>query len=98
MNASYDTVKGETDAETIPQPSYAQGFRDPAARLEPNGRSVLVPGFLKGAEALVKRFGALELEQVVAPSVRCAEEGFKYTEGLVGMTEFSKNEIGRAHV
>ena len=93
MNASYDTVKGETDAETIPQPSYAQGFRDPAARLEPNGRSVLVPGFLKGAEALVKRFGALELEQVVAPSVRCAEEGFKYTEGLVDMTEFRKNEL-----
>ncbi len=93
MNASYDTVAGETDASTIPAPDFSKGLRN--VKLEPNGRNVLVPGFLKGAEALVQRFGKLELSQVVAPSVKCASEGFTVQDGLVEQLDFRKAELSR---
>jgi gamma-glutamyltranspeptidase/glutathione hydrolase len=93
MNASYDTVEGETDAASIPAPDFSQGLKGVA--LEPNGRNVLVPGFLKGAEALVQRFGKLKLSDVVAPSVKCATEGFTVQQGLVDQLAFRKDVLSR---
>ena len=93
MNASYDTVEDETDAASIKAPDFSKGLG--AMKLEPDGRTVLVPGFLKGAEALVERFGKLELEQVSAPSIRCAEEGFEFTPGGVAQIEFRKDVLSR---
>ncbi len=93
MNASYDTVEEETDAASIPKPDFSKGLS--GVQLEPTGRSVLVPGFLKGAEALVERFGNLPLETVVAPSVRCAEDGFALPAGMVQQLEFRRDVLSR---
>ncbi len=93
MNASYDTVENEKDAASIPVPDFSKGMK--GVKLEPDGRTVLVPGFLKGAEALVQRFGKLPLSQVVAPSVKCASEGYTWSEGAVQQAEFRKEELSR---
>ncbi|HKX55626.1 MAG TPA: gamma-glutamyltransferase, partial [Xanthomonadales bacterium] len=93
MNASYDTAEGEKDAASIPAPDFSKGLK--AVKLEPNGRNVLVPGFLKGADELVKRFGKLPLSTVVAPSVKCASEGFTWQEGSVEQLDFRKEELSR---
>jgi gamma-glutamyltranspeptidase/glutathione hydrolase len=49
------------------------------------GLAVGVPGEPAGIEALVKRFGNLSLQQVVAPALRLAEEGFAVSDALGAM-------------
>jgi gamma-glutamyltranspeptidase / glutathione hydrolase len=93
MNASYDTVEGETDAASIPAPDFSKGLA--GVVLEPTGRNVVVPGFLKGADALVKRFGKLPLKEVVTPSIRCAEDGLIWNPGLADQAEFRHKELSR---
>lgn len=93
MNASFDTVEGETDAASIPQPDFTKGLD--AEPIAPDGRTVLVPGFLKGAEALVERFGKLPLADVVAPSIRCAKDGFSFTKGATSQVAFRKEQLTR---
>jgi gamma-glutamyltranspeptidase / glutathione hydrolase len=93
MNASYNTVADETDPGTIAAPDWSKGLL--GAELKPDGRSVLVPGFLKGAQALVKRFGKRSLADVVAPSVKCAEEGINWNAGLAYQFGFRKAVLSR---
>ncbi|NIB38676.1 hypothetical protein HBA55_03710 [Pseudomaricurvus alkylphenolicus] len=93
MNASYDTVKGERNPVTIPQPDFSKGLD--GVVMEPDGRTVLVPGFMKGAEALVERFGNKSLQEVTAPSVRCAEEGFAWKPGSVQQFQFRRDVLTR---
>jgi len=94
MNASFDTVEDETNAATIQAPDFSKGLKGVAA-IPADGRNVLVPGFLKGAEELVKRFGKLDLKQVTAPSIECATEGFPVTEGGVQQLAFRKDVLSR---
>lgn len=94
MNASFDTVEGETDAATIQAPDFSKGLEG-GETIPADGRNVLVPGFLKGADALVKRFGKLDLQQVTAPSIECATEGFPMTEGGVQQIAFRKEVLSR---
>jgi gamma-glutamyltranspeptidase / glutathione hydrolase len=42
--------------------------------------SVTVPGVVDGWDKLLKRFGRKRLPEVLAPAIRCAEEGFPVTE------------------
>jgi gamma-glutamyltranspeptidase/glutathione hydrolase len=42
--------------------------------------AVGVPGTVKGFELVIKRYGNLEWEDVVAPAIELAEKGFKLTE------------------
>jgi len=42
--------------------------------------SVTVPGCVDGWDELLRRFGRKKLADVLAPSIRCAEEGFPITE------------------
>ena len=93
MNASFDTVEDETDAASIPQPDFSKGLD--AEPIAPDGRTVLVPGFMKGAEALVERFGRLPLADVVAPSIRCAEDGFPFTKGATSQVAYRTEQLSR---
>ncbi|TQV73501.1 hypothetical protein FKG94_17535 [Exilibacterium tricleocarpae] len=93
MNASYNTVAGETDPASIPPVEFSR--RHSKAAIAPNGRSVLVPGFMKGADELVKRFGRLSLAEVVAPSVQCAEQGFTWHEVPDQIFAFRKDLLAR---
>ena len=64
LNASYASVRGESDPMSIP--SYGN----------PSGRAVLVPGFIAGVAAAHERFGQLAFADLFESSIYLAEEGF----------------------
>jgi gamma-glutamyltranspeptidase/glutathione hydrolase len=48
------------------------------------GQSVALPGLLKTMDEVLKKYGTMSLEQVMAPAIKCAREGFgtSYTGAL----------------
>lgn len=64
LNACFKTPLEEHDALTIPDHAI------------PNGRGVMVPGFMAGVQAAHDRFGTLPLQDVFQPAIDLAENGF----------------------
>lgn len=93
LNAAYNTVAAETDPLTIPGIDLAGGFGGFEA--EPNGRTVLVPGFMKGVEAANERFGKLPFADLFTSAIACAEDGFEYQEGNAGQYAFREQVLSR---
>lgn len=93
MNAAYNTVAAETDPLTIPGIDLTAGFGGFEA--EPNGRTVLVPGFMKGVEAANERFGKLPFSDLFTSAIACAEDGFEYQEGNAGQYAFREQVLSR---
>lgn len=93
MNAAYNTVAAETDPLTIPGIDLTAGFGGFEA--EPNGRTVLVPGFMKGVEAANERFGKLPFSDLFTSAIACAEDGFEYQEGNAGQYVFREQVLSR---
>ncbi|MYB07829.1 MAG: hypothetical protein F4Y24_15915 [Gemmatimonadetes bacterium] len=93
MNAAYNTVAAETDPLTIPGIDLSAGFGGFEA--EPNGRTVLVPGFMKGVEAANERFGKLPFRDLFAPAIVCAEDGFEYQEGNAAQYAYREQVLSR---
>jgi gamma-glutamyltranspeptidase/glutathione hydrolase len=88
LDGGYNSVRGEKDPLTIPGPvgEVVAASEAGAAALQARGRTVLVPGFFAGVSAAQKRFGKLPFGDIVAPSIRCAEQGFAltpYQDGLI---------------
>lgn len=80
LDAGFNTVRGEKDPLTIPAPAgdlVALSGGGPASK--PSGRTALVPGFFAGVEAAHERFGKRPFSDIVAPAIRCAEQGFALT-------------------
>ena len=81
LDGGFNTVRGEKSPLTIPAPAgdlVALSRTGPAS--QPSGRTALVPGFFAGVEAAHKRFGKRPFAEVVAPAIRCAEQGFALTQ------------------
>lgn len=77
MDATWNTVLGETNPMTIPgNPAGADLFR----QREVSGRSAMIGGFMKGVDAAHKRYGKLPFEQLFQPSIYLAENGFELNE------------------
>jgi len=98
LDAGYNTVLGEKEPLTIPGPSLEKRIeRDPddAFNYTPSGRTALVPGFLAGVEAGHARFGKLPFAEIVEPAIRCAEDGFKYTEAMAGSVRAREDVLDR---
>jgi gamma-glutamyltranspeptidase/glutathione hydrolase len=57
--------------------------------------SVTVPGAVDGWDKLVRRFGRKKLGDLLAPAIRCAEEGFPVTEIFSGYWEASERKLRR---
>lgn len=93
MNAAYNTVAAETDPLTIPGIDLTAGFGGFEA--EPNGRTVLVPGFMKGVEAASERFGKLPFQDLFTPAIACAEDGFEYQEGNAAQYAYREQVLSR---
>ena len=78
MNACYDAPLNEDDPLSIPR----QGT--------PSGRTVLVPGFMAGVQKMHDELGSLPFEDLFAPAIKLAREGFVLDGGmgyLIGMRE-----------
>jgi gamma-glutamyltranspeptidase / glutathione hydrolase len=96
LNAAFNTVQGETDALSIPgvnTASLGKGFS--AWECTPSGRTALVPGFMAGIEATHARFGKLSLEQVFAPAIRIATDGFEWPQGNAQQYAFREKILNR---
>lgn len=73
MNACYDAPREEDDPQSIP--------RQPT----PSGRTVLVPGFMAGIEAMHEKLGKRPFAELFAPAIRLARDGFVLDRGLGGL-------------
>lgn len=70
LNAAYNTPRNETEPMTIP------------GNGKPSGRTALVPGFMAGVDAALKRFGKLPRKDVFEPAIVLADKGFKVSDIL----------------
>ena len=83
IDAGYVTVLGEDDPMSIPP--YGT----------PSGRAVLVPGFMRGIEALHERFGRLPFAELFEPAIYIAEEGFEVGPNWAGMMQQREHVLSR---
>lgn len=96
LNAGYNTVAAETDPLTLPGIDPAKLATDlRGGNYEPSGRTALVPGFMAGVQATHDRFGKLPRGKVFEPAIRCAEQGFEWSNGLTHQYAFRKDVLGR---
>jgi gamma-glutamyltranspeptidase / glutathione hydrolase len=77
LNASFNTVQNETEPSSIPPVNYSLPYNDRPT----DGRTVLVPGFMKGVGAAHARFGKLPFEKIFSHAISVAENGVPWTSG-----------------
>ncbi len=82
LNGEFTTVLGEDDPLSIPFDA-------------PSGRTAMVPGFMAGVERAHDRFGRLPWEELFAPAIYFAEEGFVLDVGLASTLEFRRGVLSR---
>lgn len=80
LNAAWNTLLEEDDPMSIPKTS-GLNF---SSKMNPSGRTALVPGYMAGVEAAHKRFGKLPFSALFTPAIYYAEKGFKVHPSLVG--------------
>lgn len=98
LNAAYNTVREEADPQSIPGIQLSQIRADGISAFcydSPSGRTALTPGFMAGIAATHERFGKLPIAAVFAPAIRCAEEGFSWTEGQARQYAFRERVLAR---
>ncbi len=86
LDASFNTVRGETDPMTIPPVDSV------------SGRTVLVPGLMAGFEAAHRRFGALAFATLLGPAIHFADVGFPVDQRLARRIETRRDRLGRLAV
>jgi gamma-glutamyltranspeptidase/glutathione hydrolase len=97
LNGGFNTVLGETDPLTIPGINTATLAASKLESFEsaPSGRTALVPGFFAGVEAAQRRFGKRRFSDVIAPAIRCAEQGFVLSPELAGVMKMREAVLRR---
>ncbi len=76
MNAGFNTVQNETEPLTIPTaPHNLQNTTQNTTY----GRTILVPGFMKGLEEAHKKFGKIPFDKLFENAIEIAEEGTEWT-------------------
>jgi len=94
LNAGYNTVLGEKEPMTIPaqaNPSSPQA----GAKINPSGRTALVPGFMAGIQAAHEKFGKLAFKDLFAPAIYYAENGFALTPYHAGQVTLRQDVLSR---
>lgn len=94
LNAGFNTVRGENEPMTIP--AQANPMSPQAdAKLNPSGRTALVPGFMAGIQAAHDKFGKLAFKDLFAPAIYYAENGFELTPYHAGQIRLRQNVLSR---
>ncbi len=94
MNAEWNTVVGERDPLSIPG-SVNFDNEDSLRGVDPNGRTVLVGGFMKGVEAAHERFGHLPFASLFTPAIEVAEKGMPVTPMLAEQFAYRASDLAR---
>ncbi|RYP13767.1 hypothetical protein DL765_006716 [Monosporascus sp. GIB2] len=80
--------------ETAPTAAYEDMYKNNTAASLYGGLASGVPGELRGLEYIHKNYGVLPWDQVLAPAIKVARDGFKVTEDLVKyMDSVSPNDF-----
>ena len=88
LDAGWSPYAGERDIGSIPDLNT-----EPA--VDVLGRQTLVPGFVRGAEALHARFGRLPWADLFAPAIWYAETGVEASPAIVGMRRANAARLAR---
>lgn len=94
MNAEWNTVAGETDPLSIPG-GVSMGSLAGMAGTGVSGRTAMVGGFMKGAEAAHRRFGRLPWASLFQPAIEIAEDGTPVNETIAMAYRVRKHDLGR---
>lgn len=86
LDASFNTVRDETDPITIPPVDSV------------SGRSVLVPGLMAGFEAAHQRFGILPFATLLQPAIYFAETGFPLDARLARRIQTRRERLSQLSV
>ena len=60
--------------------------------------AVAVPGTVKGLEYALKKYGTMELKDIIVPSIKLAEEGFILQQGDIDILKFGKKKLVESNV
>ncbi len=98
MNAAFNTIQEESEPLTIPKANYGSTVSKSKTVL--NGRTILVPGFMKGVEEAHEKFGKIPFHNLFDNAISMAEKGviwsslddrkFRLNENI--MTHFSETK------
>lgn len=77
MNAGWNTLKLEDDPMSIPTSEIFEKNTDSSL---PYGRTVLVPGFMKGVEAAHQKFGRVPFDKIFKHAIYLADSGIVWQE------------------
>jgi gamma-glutamyltranspeptidase / glutathione hydrolase len=94
MNGCFNTVRAETDYKGVPTIGLS-ALSKTARPGHFNGRTVAVPGFMRGVETAHRRYGKLSWSQLIAPSIDLAERGFTVNKGLASQFLFRAKILSR---
>lgn len=94
LNAGFNTVLGENDPMTIPAQTNPMSPQA-GAKLNPSGRTALVPGYMAGIQAAHRKFGKLAFKDLFAPAIYYAENGFELTPYHAGQIQLRQNVLSR---
>ncbi|HOW44457.1 MAG TPA: gamma-glutamyltransferase [Candidatus Aminicenantes bacterium] len=94
LNAGYNTVLGENEPMTIPAQTNPMSPQA-GTKIDPSGRTALVPGFMAGIHAAHEKFGKLPFKALFAPAIYFAENGFELTPYHAGQIQLRRNVLSR---
>ncbi|MEO8452816.1 MAG: gamma-glutamyltransferase, partial [Gemmatimonadota bacterium] len=93
MNATWNTVLGETSPLTIP--GKIDLSDEGKLGTATSGRTALVGGFMKGVEAAHKRYGKLPFALLFEPAIHVAEDGMLVTKSLASIFAMRAKDLAR---
>ena len=88
LDAGWSPYADEHDPGSVPDPGA-----DPATAVL--GRQTLVPGFMRGAEALHARFGRLPWATLFEPAIWYAEHGVEASPAIIGFRQNNTARLAR---
>ena len=94
MNAEWNTLRGETDPQSIPG-KIDMSSEQALLGSEPSGRTALVGGFMKGVEAVHRRFGRLPFNTLFEPAIYVAEHGMPVNQDLTWFLKLRDADLRR---
>ncbi len=94
MNAEWNTLLGETEPMTIPG-GIDMSSADGLYGRDPNGRTAMVGGFMKGVGAAHSKFGELSFDQIFAPAIFVADDGMPISKKVAGYWSGRATDLAR---
>ena len=96
LDGGFNTVRGEKDPLTIPAAAGdLVDLSGGGTASRPSGRTAMVPGFFAGVAVAHERFGKRPFSEIVAPGIRCAEQGFVLTQYDYGLIRARQQVLER---